>query len=140
MTTEKNEENSLLVQWLGLQASTAEGRGLIPGQGTRILQVAWPKKTKTTHTHTHTQKRMKNGYETDFIKAEGRYANTGQSQGTATRGLMQGPRALGWVGGEPSTAGEAMGPSLGFQRRGGGLLGCSGWCPSPFRTESLEYF
>ena len=45
MTTEKNEENSLLVQWLGLRASTAEGRGLIPGQGTRILQVA----TESSH-------------------------------------------------------------------------------------------
>ena len=28
--------NPLAVQWLGLCASTAGGRGLIPGQGTKI--------------------------------------------------------------------------------------------------------
>ena len=32
--------NSLVVQWLGLCASTAGGTGLIPGQGTKILQAA----------------------------------------------------------------------------------------------------
>ena len=31
-------ETSLVVQWLGLYASTARGTGLIPGQGTKILQ------------------------------------------------------------------------------------------------------
>ena len=31
--------NSLVVQWLGLGAFTAEGPGLIPGQGTKISQV-----------------------------------------------------------------------------------------------------
>ena len=30
---------SLLVQWLGCQASTARLQGLIPGQGTKILQI-----------------------------------------------------------------------------------------------------
>ena len=30
--------NSLAVQWLGLQASTAGGSGLIPGLGTQIPQ------------------------------------------------------------------------------------------------------
>ena len=34
--------NSLAVQWLGLLASTAGGWGLIPGQGTKILQATWP--------------------------------------------------------------------------------------------------
>ena len=33
--------NSLVVQWLGLYTSTAQGPGLIPGQGTKILQAAW---------------------------------------------------------------------------------------------------
>ena len=36
-----NSGNALAVQWLGLQASTAGGRGLIPGRGTKIPQVAW---------------------------------------------------------------------------------------------------
>ena len=31
-------ENSLVVQWLGLRAFTAEGPGSIPGWGTKILQ------------------------------------------------------------------------------------------------------
>ena len=31
---EKNQ-NSLMVQWLGLRASTAEATGSIPGQGTK---------------------------------------------------------------------------------------------------------
>ena len=39
--------NSLVVQWLRLHALTAEGRGSIPGQGTKIPQAAhvhttWP--------------------------------------------------------------------------------------------------
>ena len=33
--------NSLVVQWLGLLAFTAEGTGSIPGQGTKIPQDAW---------------------------------------------------------------------------------------------------
>ena len=37
---------SLSVQWLRLQASTAGGTGLIPGQGTKILQAVRPKKKK----------------------------------------------------------------------------------------------
>ena len=32
----QNKGNSLAVQWLGLRASTAEGPGQIPGQGTKI--------------------------------------------------------------------------------------------------------
>ena len=35
---EYNTGNSLAVQWLGLRAPTAEGVGLIPGQGTKIPQ------------------------------------------------------------------------------------------------------
>ena len=34
----KSSWDSLAVQWLGLCASTAGGMGLIPGQGTEILQ------------------------------------------------------------------------------------------------------
>ena len=30
-----------MVQWLGLCASTAEGTGSIPGQGTKKLQAVW---------------------------------------------------------------------------------------------------
>ena len=33
--------NSLVVQWLGLHASTAGGMGSIPGRGTKGLQAAW---------------------------------------------------------------------------------------------------
>ena len=31
--------NSLVVRWLGLHAATAEGKGSIPGLGTKIPQV-----------------------------------------------------------------------------------------------------
>ena len=34
----RKEGTSLVVQWLGLCASTAGGTGSIPGQGTKILQ------------------------------------------------------------------------------------------------------
>ena len=37
---------SLAAQWLRLCASTAAGTGLIPGQGTQILQAARQKKKK----------------------------------------------------------------------------------------------
>ena len=37
----KSLGNSVLVQWLGLQASTAEGTGLIPGWGTKIPHATW---------------------------------------------------------------------------------------------------
>ena len=39
-------ENSLMVQWLGLHAFTAEGIRSIPGEGTEIPQAVWcsPKK------------------------------------------------------------------------------------------------
>ena len=33
--------DSLVVQWLRLCASTAEGMALISGQGTKILHAAW---------------------------------------------------------------------------------------------------
>ena len=33
--------NFLVVQWLGLRASTAKGPGSIPGWGTKILQAMW---------------------------------------------------------------------------------------------------
>ena len=38
--------HSLVVQWLGLGAFTAEGLCLIPGWGTKIPQAEWPKKRK----------------------------------------------------------------------------------------------
>ena len=38
--------NSLLVQWFGLIALTAEGLGSIPGQGTKIPQATWHKQRK----------------------------------------------------------------------------------------------
>ena len=41
-----NARNSLVVQWLGFCASTAEGTSLIPGQGTPATCVSWPKKKK----------------------------------------------------------------------------------------------
>ena len=37
---QENRGNSLVVQWLGLCAFTAEGVGLIPGRGTKISQPA----------------------------------------------------------------------------------------------------
>ena len=40
---EQSFGTSLAVQWLELHASTAGGTGLIPGWGTKILQVEWPK-------------------------------------------------------------------------------------------------
>ena len=50
--------NSLVVQWLGLHAFTAEGVGLIPGWGTKIPQAAWcgqrkKKKKKYIYAYTH---------------------------------------------------------------------------------------
>ena len=41
-----NIENFLVVQWLGLCTSTAEGLGSIPVEGTKILQATWPGKKK----------------------------------------------------------------------------------------------
>ena len=38
LALKKNEGNSLVVQWLGLHAFTAKGRGSIPVLGTKILQ------------------------------------------------------------------------------------------------------
>ena len=40
--------NSLTVQWLGLQALTAEGPGLIPGRGTKIPRAMCGQKKKVT--------------------------------------------------------------------------------------------
>ena len=37
----KKKKTSLAVQWLGLLDSTAEGTGLIPGWGPKILQATW---------------------------------------------------------------------------------------------------
>ena len=48
--------NSLAVQWLGLQAFTAEALGSVPGVGTEIpsniMEVAKKKKKKQTTTFT----------------------------------------------------------------------------------------
>ena len=41
---ENNMGNSLVVQWLGLHASTAGGTGSIPGRGTRIPHATVKKK------------------------------------------------------------------------------------------------
>ena len=41
---QKSRGTSLAVQWLRLWASTARGKGLIPGQGPKIPHVAQPKK------------------------------------------------------------------------------------------------
>ena len=40
--------NSLAVLWLGRQAFTAEGTGLIPGRRTKILQAVWHGQKKTS--------------------------------------------------------------------------------------------
>ena len=61
--------NSLVVQWLGLCAFSAEGQGSIPGQGTKIPQAIWHSQTYT-HTHTHTKNR--------------RWAGRGRRMGQAT--------------------------------------------------------
>ena len=41
----EEQSNSLVVQWLGLYAFTAEGLGSVPGQGTKdpICHMVWPK-------------------------------------------------------------------------------------------------
>ena len=39
----KQGRNSLVVQWLNLQASSAGGEGSIPGHGTKILHALRPK-------------------------------------------------------------------------------------------------
>ena len=44
-----HQGNSLVVQWLGLYASTAEGMGSIPGWGTKIPHAAGPKGKKQTN-------------------------------------------------------------------------------------------
>ena len=41
------KRTSLAVQWLRLQVSTAEGVGLIPGQGTRIPHAKWCSQKET---------------------------------------------------------------------------------------------
>ena len=49
LTGSENKEmygNSLAVQWLGLHASTAEGKGSIPHQGTKIRMLHGQKKRK----------------------------------------------------------------------------------------------
>ena len=44
--------DSPVTQWLGLHASSAEGLGLIPGKGTKILQ-AERRGQKKTKSHCH---------------------------------------------------------------------------------------
>ena len=39
MSERKKIRSSLVVQWLRLSASKAEGLGSIPGQGTKILNI-----------------------------------------------------------------------------------------------------
>ena len=49
---------SPVVQWLRLCASTAVGKGLVPGQGPKISHDTWPGQTfkkKTTYSQAHTQ-------------------------------------------------------------------------------------
>ena len=46
LTRETKRENSLVVQWLGLGALTAEGPSLISGQGTEIPQLCGSAKKK----------------------------------------------------------------------------------------------
>ena len=41
-----NQGNSLAVQWLGLQASTAGNTGSVPGWGTKIPHAMWQPKTE----------------------------------------------------------------------------------------------
>ena len=78
--------NSLVVQWLGLRASTAGGPDSIPGRGTKILQVAWcgqkNKQTKNIYTlKIKKQKRPKEGCEALASWACNREA-TGQEEAT----------------------------------------------------------
>ena len=40
-TPENKTVKSLVIQWLGLHIRTAEGLGLLPAWGTRILQAMW---------------------------------------------------------------------------------------------------
>ena len=41
MSKDGSSGNSWAIQWLGLCASTSEGKGLIPGQRTKVPQAAW---------------------------------------------------------------------------------------------------
>ena len=55
--------NSLVVQWLGLRASTAGGMGSIPGQGTKMSRAARPikkKKEKDIHGYFYNNKKHLN--------------------------------------------------------------------------------
>ena len=40
-----------MVRWLRLRASTAEGMGSIPGQGTKIPEAVWPKNPQNLFSH-----------------------------------------------------------------------------------------
>ena len=40
--------DSLVIQWLGIHASTAGGKGSTPGWGTKILHIVWPQASKQT--------------------------------------------------------------------------------------------
>ena len=63
---EARHGSSLVVQWLGLCALTAEGPGSIPGQGTKIPQAAWHSQKKKKEMRSKTY-----NYQTDhkYIKA-----------------------------------------------------------------------
>lgn len=71
-----------------------------------------------------------------FIKAAGSYENTDQLEGTETGGPEQGPAAPGWVGGEPSRAGEAACQSGALGRDWD--TGSTGQCSFPVNTKSRE--
>jgi len=43
---DKKGASSLVAQWLRLHASTAEGAGSIPGQGSSAGYMVWPKKER----------------------------------------------------------------------------------------------
>lgn len=75
----------------------------------------------------------------DFIKVAQIYANTDQSEGTATRGLVQGPGAPAGLEVSPLAAGEAT-RQMGLRSGGLGHVYCSAQCPLAVRTKSLEYF
>ena len=44
--------DSMVIQWLEIHTSTAGGRCSIPGWGTKILHMMWPKTNKQTNKQT----------------------------------------------------------------------------------------
>lgn len=61
-------KESLVVQWLGFGALTAGSLGLIPGHGTKILQVAHPGQKKKKKGKAEAQKRKKSDKKGDKNK------------------------------------------------------------------------